>query len=239
MIPPIAVMVDPTVAADILVAVGTMALAGTSYLSIRDNRKQLKLLTEEFKMSKSERAPILKLDEIKFEGNRLSLSVQNIGGGPAIWLGLRTSFIPAKQTFLDKQNGSPLNPAQLQEEARQKVRLSWRYDMIHPRPTLVHESEKVGWEELVMFLPNPTTNDPTLFPNEKQTFSLEPHFLITAHKIFLGAPFSYDQLKILLTTNHVGYAALMLGLVAKDTTDREVAGGLSERLLRTSRNTTP
>ena len=90
-----------------------------------------------------------------------------------------------------------------------------RYDMIHPEPKIIHEGEKVGWESMVSFLPNPTTNDPTLFPSEKQTVTTEPRFLIIAHKVFLGAPFGYAELKALLTANGVMYAALGFGLVGQ------------------------
>jgi hypothetical protein len=218
-------VVSLSVAAELLVALGTIALAGASYLSVRQSKRQLKVLSEQFSIARAQQAPILKLNEVKFEGNSLSLSVENIGGGPAIWLGLRTFFIPARMTIFDKQDGgTPLDPSQAEEAARQGKQLFMRYDMIHPEPKIVHEGEAVGWESMVSFLPNPTTNDPTLFPNEQQTVTTKPLFLITAHKVFLGAPFDYEQLKALLTANGVQYAALSLGLVAKDATDHPVRG---------------
>ena len=218
-------MVDLAVAAEFLVAIGTIALAAASYSSVQQNKKQLKVMSEQFVMTKSQQAPILKLDDFKFEGNKLTLTVENIGGGPAIWLGLMTRFIPAKKSILDNQkDGAVLDPPHLLEAVMQKTQLYWRYDLIHPKPKLVYENETVGWESSVSFLINPKTNDPTLFPNEKQTMTIEPTFLITAKKAFLAAPFDYEKLKTLLTSNGVKYAALDFDVVAKDSTDRLARG---------------
>ena len=114
-------VVDLAVAAELLVAFGTIALAGASYLSVQQSRKQLRVLAEQFNIAKAERAPILKLNEVKFEGNNLTLSIENIGGGPAIWLGLRTYFIPTRMTIFDKQEGgTPLEPSQAAETSEQE-----------------------------------------------------------------------------------------------------------------------
>ncbi len=83
-------MVDLSTLASFAVAATTSALAFVTYLmsktakrSMEDGRRQLSLLAYQTAVFRSEQDPYLKVEDFNFVGNKLTLTIQNVGEGRA------------------------------------------------------------------------------------------------------------------------------------------------------------
>src|SRR6266516_1972050 len=107
-------MVDIAPIAEIVLATGTLALAGLGYLTIRENRKQLSLLSLRTGIERAQLEPYLLVKTLNFEGNQLKLRIENKGNGHATWLGIQATFYPVeRRSYADQSTSVPINQAQV------------------------------------------------------------------------------------------------------------------------------
>src|SRR5690554_1483059 len=118
-------MVEIGDVASIAVAVATAALAGITYLTIRQSKNQLRALLSQNKLLRSQQYPILRVDSFSFDKNVIKVTVSNVGDGIATNIGLSVNFYPAVIAHADK-DGIILKGAELQKainESREGKRL--------------------------------------------------------------------------------------------------------------------
>ena len=68
---------------NLLVALGTILLAIISYKNIEILKKQTKLIFSQSNFLRLQQTPLLKIDDLKFNGNEIILGITNIGNGAA------------------------------------------------------------------------------------------------------------------------------------------------------------
>lgn len=87
--------------ANLLVAFGTIFLAIVSYKNVKIIRKQTKLIFSQSNFLRLQQTPLLKIEDLKFKGNEISLNLINIGNGIATQIGVRTGFYLIEPKFVD------------------------------------------------------------------------------------------------------------------------------------------
>lgn len=69
---------------------------------------------------RSQNEPILLIKSISFDLNKLNITVENIGNGPAYSIAVGTQFVPSKQKFfLDAEKTQPISVSQIKNVANQ------------------------------------------------------------------------------------------------------------------------
>src|SRR5438309_2684157 len=113
-------MVDLVPFAEIAVAIGTLSLAYLAYKTLKENQKQLSLLSSQTAISRSQLDPYLVLKSLDFERNQVRIGLENLGKGHAAWLGLKGSFYVAEPRLYS--GPGPSTPLTLSESRERQER---------------------------------------------------------------------------------------------------------------------
>ena len=87
-------MVDEVLFTNLLVALGTIALAIATFVLAIQNRNQLSLLRSQHILQKSHLKPNILVNEFTISGNNIIISLTNSGNNPATEIVLESSFHP-------------------------------------------------------------------------------------------------------------------------------------------------
>ena len=85
---------DITLIANIGVAAGTISLAVSTFVMIRQGKSQLEEIKKQRQISLSREEPRLYHSDLKFDGNKISLRIANVGNGTAMEVGVVSDFSP-------------------------------------------------------------------------------------------------------------------------------------------------
>jgi hypothetical protein len=220
--------------AEIAVALGTLSLAYLAYKTLKENQKQLSLLSSQTTIFRSQLDPYLVVKSLKFEGNQVRINIENLGKGHATWLGIEGSFyLVEPRLYADRGIDNPITESQAKERQQRSLTVWGRYvASINTTPLSYGDRSNVTPTSIVSFLVNKDIGDALLRVGEAQEFVLEPFFgFVTDNKFELSGyqALRFSELREFLDRNGVRYVALDFHVVCKDIVDND---GPSERLCR-------
>ena len=225
-------MADLAPVAESLVAIGTLVLAYLAYGSLRENRKQLSLISSQTAIARSRLQPYLLVKEPKFDGNQLKLSIENLGLGYATWLAIQASFyLVEERSYADPVAVTPISRAQVRERQSRGLTAWGRFQPIEKSLSYANHRNVLP-VSMVTFFVNKEANDSLLRPRESGVFSVEPFFGFeidrgTENQSWQGLAFG--DFREFLDGNVVRFVGLDFHVVCKDAVDKDVP---SERICR-------
>ncbi len=193
----------------------------------RQARQQLRVLSNQTAILRSQQDPLLKVHAFSFDGNKLSAKMINRGKGRARLIGVESFFYPT--VFQPKDVGGkpiPRTDELLEEAKAQKSKL--RGELLEqPRHPLRHKKWSKGeMVPYVSFFSSVLTGDSMLDPGEDQEFTLrneEPVFkIVLDNQNFVQVKFT--DLKAIVQENGFQFVSLWFRMVCKDAVDRPVYG---------------
>jgi hypothetical protein len=224
-------LLDVNAISNFSVAVGTIVLAILAYLSIRQNKEQLKILLRQNLLLKSQQNPILSISGVKFNGNIFEAVIKNMGTGVATNMGLETNFYPAKVSPIDESDrildvNEFRNILEIGAKEGKKFQeiinergIKFTYQPIITT-SFQYEGIKMTPSGAVKFLINHEKMDAILLPNEEKIFEAEPIFFIRGTDSMKGL--NFDELKKLLEQHNIDFAGLRFNIVSKDIVENPV-----------------
>lgn len=179
--------------ATIASSIATFGVALFTLYNVINLRKQVHLLEKQTLLQRSTVYPFLEIQRMQIEKNKMFLTLENVGKGIAVQIGLRVSVIPAK----------------LAENV-------WDFITVL-RDLRNGEIRKIYPSRSVVFLKD-ESNHFRLHPGDKKQFSGAVYFYFKDQKKnwASGKFYSFDELINLLNKNKIRFAAVTISLVYKD-----------------------
>lgn len=228
---------------NIMVAGGTSILAYVAYLNIKSSKEQLKLLRNQTRIFSSQQEPYLLVQNKKFKGNKIELSLNNHGGGTAYDVAVSTRFF-ITEVKLTNESERVLKETPLKK--RDKLNIQCRFSLL-PNSHLLLEKNKeeiksglfnraisrilkrpINYEivypsSATTFISDLKNEEPILKSGEENIFEFEPYFLVTNKKneeeFKVGTQykvFLFDELKGFLIQNNIQFIGITFDLVSRD-----------------------
>jgi hypothetical protein len=209
------------------VALGTIILALIAYKTLREGREQLKVLSDQAAILRSQQDPWPRIHSFSFKRNQLLASLENRGAGRARKLGVESWFYPTIfQPTDDKGRPTKLTEQILEDYKKKDQKVTGRF--LEKAGTQLTEGEfKSGRpSSVVSFLVSQLKGDSLLEPGITLDFRLqteEPLFKIDFGKDrFVVVKFA--DLRKILRENGFQFASLWFRIICKDSVDRPVDG---------------
>jgi hypothetical protein len=215
-------MVD-SIDATLLVAIATLVVALVSYSSVRQNKREVDMLTRQTVILRSQIDPIPVVHLIAFSGNKLRVRVVNHGTGPASSLVIDTGVHLCKVTFTkDAEGKEPFSEEEL--KAAPKGALGYpRYDW-RPNFFLLSNGEKKHPVDVVNQLLKELPDAMILLPEEEYEYTVDLKFGLGSSRNDPNLWVGYDQLTDMMRRSEVWSFALTLGLLGKNMAEEKVQG---------------
>jgi hypothetical protein len=215
-------MVD-IVDATVLVAVATLILALVTYTSVRQNRRQVDMLTRQTVILRSQIDPIPVVHLVAFNGNTLRVRITNHGAGPASSLAIDTGIHLCKVTFTKDASGKqPYSEEELRSAPKGTLAYP-RYDW-HPNSQLLDAGKKKYPVDVVNQLLKELPDTMILLPNEEYEYSVDLRFGLGNSRKDPDLWLGYEQLVETMRRSDVWSFALSLGLIGKNMADEKIRG---------------
>lgn len=206
---------DPVTLATLLGAVATVVLAAVTYLSVREGKRQVNMLVRQTMILRSQNDPIPYIKSLSFDKNKLNITVENTGNGPASSLAIGTMFVPAERTFHgDSESEKPLSGTEIKDALEKQKQLYVRYEM--GRENLIENGREVTPIKLACLLINKPRNTMVLLPHETCSYTIDLSYGLRDVKGSARSWPHYDTLVNLLKENGVTCFALGLDLLCKN-----------------------
>ncbi len=216
-----------------LLAIATFLLARATSKLVVEGRQQQKLLLYQASAMRSQLDPLLKLHNWSFKDNNLTIEIENLGSGRAFWVGVTSWFSPCIMRVSAKEEGAPLTPSEIKDLAAKGTKLWAKAVSLDTTKRLDYKELKdVKAAHMISLLLNDRLgNEPLLDPKERRTFTVEPHFVIQRRSggwssgwrwAFGGMTF--DEVRDLLQSNGVGFAAIGFHLLCRNSIEDNVEG---------------
>jgi len=213
---------------NILLAIGTLALAIVAFYSLRQNQKQIQVLSRQVNVQKSLLVPYLQVKQLDIQGNRVSIETENVSDTTAHWFGLATEFYLVYPRYsADPKGDELLSPSHLEQliEEGKTVWVEFLLLSSSKAPRFTYEGKLVLPEGVVTYPESGFTA--TVFAAHTSTkVEIEPLFCVHTEKKTLGSGFGkafrFPEFREFLLQNEVGYVAVNLSLVYKDVTETPI-----------------
>ena len=206
---------DPLTFVTLILAVATIALALITYKSVNDGKRQVDILLRQTILLRSQNDPILSIKSFSFNNNKLNITIENNGNGPASSLAIITMFSPAKRTyFRDSEGIKSLSETEIKEALLNNKQVTIRYEVVDKK--LIVKGEEVTPMKLAYILPNNQSNTLVLLPRETCAYTIDLGFGLRDIK---GSSVSYplyNNLVQLLNENNVTCFGLGFQLLCKN-----------------------
>ncbi len=209
-------------------AVGTIFLAIVAYRSLGEGKRQLKQVSRQTEIFRSQQDPFLKVQNFRFEGDTLVLDVENMGKGRAVWVGIESWFwLVYPRTYADREGRTPISYAQVEQGIAKGEKLVWTRFEMDTKTKLGYKDWKETFPTTaVTFLVNSRVGDAIIEAGEKCHFEVQPFFEVKNRAVdaseMKGSKF--DELKQILKACRVRFVALELTSVCKDPLMNNVPG---------------
>lgn len=238
------VEMDILIISNIIVAFGTLTLAYSAYRNIKSSKEQLKFLRSQTRIFSSQQEPYLLVQNKKFKGNKIELSLNNHGGGTAYDVAVSTRFFI---TEVKLTNESERLLRETPRKKRDKLNIQGRFNLLPNRPLLVEKNKEeiknglfnkaisrilkrpIDYEivypsSATTFIFNSQNEQSILESGEaNKLFEFEPYFLVTTKKnekeFKFGTSskaFLFDELKDFLLQNNIQFIGIVFYLVSRD-----------------------
>ncbi len=214
-----------------LLALATFWLARSASNSLRDQKEQLSVLTYQATAMRAQLDPLLKLQQQwAFKGNKLILTIQNIGNGRAFWVGVHSWCDPCIASVISQDVG---------EDAKEVKRVQLKATNLDIDRRLVFAKRDVKTASAVSPILNQRlTDEPILDPQEILSVEVEPHFELVPSKdrdsphVPRWSKFmDFREMRQFLQSNRVSYAALGFTIVCKNAMEDTVYGEMFGQLV--------
>lgn len=222
---------------NLLVALGTILLAIISYKNIEILKKQTKLIFNQSNFLRLQQTPLLKIDDLKLNGNEIILGITNIGNGIAKEIGVRSMFFIVNRDFVEPP-GEKIKEIQLRKqgiskndwEATTKLfgkEMWFKHNLNLDKELFIKRDDGKRTSSKEIYKANPTTyirylkeeqnSSPILGVGENGVFKCVPEFWTKAvEPLTFGRGFSYDDLLNLCKENGIEFLGFKFDLVYKD-----------------------
>lgn len=227
---------DILIISNIMVAVGTLALAVYAHKNIKSSNEQLKFLNKQTKIFTSHQEPYLFIQEKKFKGNKIELSLSNHGEGIAHHIAVNTILAPVEVKITEE---SERLLRETPHENWDKLDIQGRFNPVprksllleneenigstsHKKSTILGKSTTVYPSSAVTFLFNSENGQSIIKPGDRDKLSLMnlnhiSMLQVTKTKMSLNQVlFHFDELKDFLIKNDTQYIGIMFELVCSD-----------------------
>lgn len=195
------------------VSIGTILLAFFTWRLIRSNNLQAKLIRKQAEILKTSSNPFLQAKDIKFIGNKIKLTVKNVGEGDAYFIGIHSDF--STTTMKIKEY--------LIQNEKMHASVNWEYD---PKPLVDNfdgEERFIRDNGNVTFLKRKGYQNVILKPSEEIKFEVEPQFFVyyqQKNKFKDGKTFGrrIDLIRLInvLKGNDIRFVNIDLSIVCKN-----------------------
>jgi len=207
--------VDLTALVTLGLVIATIILATVTYLLVREGKRQVNMLIKQTMILRSQNDPILLIKSLSFDLNKLKITLENVGNGPASSIAIGTKFFPAKQTFFSDSGGkTPLSALELKDAANQEKNASMFYDLGEDK--LKDNGKEVYPTALACVLINEKNNTLILPPHEIQSYSINPSYGFGDKKGNLTFYPPYESFVNTLKKNGVTCFVLSFDLLGKN-----------------------
>lgn len=203
---------------NVAVALGTLYLALIAKRSLQEGRRQLKILSSQTEIFRSQQDPFLKVNTFRFEGDKLLLDVENIGNGPATWVGVETWFEPTfPRTFADEDSTVPISAGEAASKVGKGEKVWSRFEMDTKTRLHYKDWKKTKPTSVVTLLLNKRIGDAILAAEERGQFEIQPLFEIK-NEVKMGSmkASKFDELREILIDNNIRFAALHFTTACKN-----------------------
>lgn len=212
------------VLSNFLVVIGTLALATAAFFTLRQNSKQVSILSRQISMQRSSLVPYLEINSYKAQDNRLILDIENLSNSIARGLGISTSFYLVYPRYsADPQGKDILSSSRLEQRIKDNITVWVKYHIFGPNePKLLFDGKYAKSVEVISF---PETGNSAAYfpPHNKTTVEFKPRFLIsTREQLPSMKAFEFDEFKEFLLQNNIDYCAVDIKLVYQDLTERQI-----------------
>jgi len=206
---------DSVTLATVFVAIATIFLAGVTYLLFKEGKRQANILTKLTLILRSQNDPSLLIKSSAFDLNKLNITVENIGNGPAYSVAIGTKFFPMKQTFYKDADGTrPLLASEVENAANQRKQAYMFYELGDQK--LVNGGKEVKPLALTYILINKQRSTLMLPSHETFSYSIDLGFGLQDKNGSTKFFPDYELLRKILTENGVTCFAISLDLVGKN-----------------------
>ena len=204
---------DPLTFVTLILAVATIALALITYKSVNEGKRQVDILLRQTILLRSQYDPILSIKSFSFNNNKLNITIENNGNGPASSLAIETMFSPAKRTyFRDSESIKLLSETEIKEALLKNKQVTIRYEAVDKK--LIEKGEKVTPIKLAYILPNKQYNTLVLLTRETCSYTIDLGFGLRNIKGIIYP--LYNNLVQLLKENNVTCFVLGFRLLCKN-----------------------
>ncbi len=209
------------------VAAATIILALIAYKTLREGKEQLRVLSDQTAIQRSQQDPWPRIHSFSFKGNQLLASLENRGSGRARKLGVESWFYPTIfQPTDDKGRSIKLTQQMLDDYKKKDRKVKGRFiEKERTKLTLTH-GEFGRPSSVVSFLLSQLKGDSLLEPGNSLDFRLqteEPLFKIDFDKDRFEVV-KFAELRKILTANGFQFVSLWFRIICKDSVDRPVDG---------------
>lgn len=224
---------------NLLVAIGTILLAIISYKNIEILKKQTKLIFSQSNFLRLQQIPLLKIEDLKFNGNEIILGITNIGNGIAKEIGVKSVFFIVTPYLVEppdeKMKGEILKKQGISKndwEATTKLfgREMWlKYKLKLDKELFIKEDDdkssrnsskekkKAYPATYIRYLKEEKNVSPILEVGKTGVFKCVPGFWIKyGESLSFAKGFSYDELLNFCKENDVEFLGVKFDLVYKD-----------------------
>ncbi len=218
------------VASNVAVGVGTIVLAFVAFKQMRESRRQalqqVRVLSDQTAVLRSEQDPLLKSHTFIFKGNQLALNLENRGSGRARKIGIETWFYPT--VFEPSQKVGSL--VEVSEAGKKEMKIHGRFLQKSTAQLKYQQSHDGESRSYVNFLASTVSGDSLLDHGITENFTLrhvEPVFEMALNKKGGNTSLAYpkfEELKRIIQDNGFQFVSIWLRLVCKDSVDRPVYG---------------
>ncbi len=160
---------------NIFVAIGTISLALVAFLSLKENSKFMKIQADELK---KQNMPVISIKGFFFKGNKIILSLVNVGTTHIRWPVLYTTAYAVESTPLTKTPEGHVRVTKQNENDQEETHTDYTY--FHGN--IIYKEKKVSIYNSATFLDPLNKNEIDMFSGKELGYSVEPIFLIGNEK---------------------------------------------------------